>query len=76
MLIKIQVTPNAHKNEILEETANFIRVKIAAPPIKGKANKELVKFLANYFKVKKSAIKIKSGLKSKNKIVQIQLEKK
>ena len=71
MLLKVHVVPNAQKNEVIGKTNSFIKVKIAAPPVKGKANKELVRFLAGYFKIKKSAISIKSGLKSRNKIIEI-----
>jgi hypothetical protein len=71
MLIKVKVTPNSPKNEVIEYTANFIRVKIAANPEKGKANKELIKFLADYFHIPKSAITIKSGETKKEKYLEI-----
>jgi len=71
MLFKVKVTPNSAKNEIIEHTANFMRVKIAANPEKGKANKELIKFLADYFHISKSAITIKSGETKKEKYLEI-----
>jgi uncharacterized protein (TIGR00251 family) len=69
--LKIKVTPNAKKNEIIESSNNFMRVKINASPEKGRANKELIKFLAKHLNIKKSAILIKSGEKSRTKIIQI-----
>jgi len=71
MLIKVKVIPNSAKNEIIEHTANFMKVKIAANPEKGKANKELIKFLADYFHISKSAITIKSGNQSRNKTIEV-----
>lgn len=71
MLIKLKVIPNANHNAIVEKTPTFMKVKIKAAPEKGKANKELIKFLAQELNVKKSSIKIKSGEKSRTKIIQI-----
>ena len=71
MLIKIRVTPNSSKNEIIEHTGNFMKIRINAVPKKGKANKELIKFLAKYFNVSKSSIIIKSGEKKKEKYLEI-----
>jgi len=48
-----------------------LRVKVAAPPIEGKANKELINILSKHFKVSKSKISIIGGEKSRNKIVEI-----
>jgi len=70
--LKLRVIPNAKKNEIIEESNSFMRIKISAPPIEGKANKELIKFLAKHFDIKKSAISIKNGEKSRTKIIQIE----
>lgn len=47
------------------------KVKIKAVPERGKANKELVEFLAKHFKVEKSNISIKSGNQSQIKLVNI-----
>lgn len=76
MRINIKITPNAKKSEILSKERDlfggeYLRVKIAAPPIEGKANRELVNILSEHFKVSKSKISIISGQKSRNKIVEI-----
>ena len=48
VLIKIYVQPKAKKNEIdrVDEWRGRLKVRIKAPPVEGKANKELVKFLS------------------------------
>jgi hypothetical protein len=72
MLIKLKVIPGAKKNEIVEHAGSFMRVKISAQPEKGKANRELIKFLAEYLKVPKLAIEIKSGLTQREKFLEVQ----
>ena len=57
----------------LDEIEETLLVEIKSIPQKGKANKEIVKELKKYFK---KEIKIISGLKSKEKIVEIDLDKK
>ncbi|MDD5731619.1 MAG: DUF167 domain-containing protein [Patescibacteria group bacterium] len=76
MKISVHLTPNAKKSEILGEQDDLfggkvLRVKVAAPPIEGKANKELINILSEHFDVPKSKISILSGEKSRNKIVEI-----
>jgi len=69
-LINIRVITNARKNEVIPEGDGF-KVRVTAPPIEGRANQAVIELLAEYFKVRKSAIKIIRGEKSKNKIVEI-----
>lgn len=68
--INIRVIPNAKKNEVIQE-ADCLKVKVTAPPVEGKANKALVEILAEYFNVRKNAIKIIKGERSKNKVILI-----
>ena len=52
MTLRVKVIPRSAKNEIVGELADgTLKVKIAAPPDKGKANDELVAFLAGHFGV-------------------------
>ena len=51
---------------------NQIIVGIKSRPIKGEANKEIIKKLARHFKISTSLIQIKSGQRSKQKIIEIQ----
>lgn len=67
----VKVTTRAPKNEITECEGDFLKIKITAPPAKGKANKELIKFLARHFKIAQSAISIIKGEKSRNKVIGI-----
>ncbi|PIW35632.1 MAG: hypothetical protein COW26_03410 [Nitrosopumilales archaeon CG15_BIG_FIL_POST_REV_8_21_14_020_33_23] len=68
MLYKVNVEFN---KEFLSVEENQITIGIKTKPIKGEANKEIIKRLAKHFKISTSRIQIKSGHKSKQKIIQI-----
>jgi uncharacterized protein (TIGR00251 family) len=68
----VKVTPNAGRNEITGFKEGFLQVRIAAPPEKGKANKELTDFLSKTLGVKKSSILIIKGQTSRNKVIIIE----
>ena len=54
IVANIKISPNAKKNEIIRE-GEFVKIKITAQPIDGKANKALVEFLSKYFKIPKTS---------------------
>lgn len=62
--MEIIVKPNKNKTEIIKETPSQIILNVKAAPEKGKANKEIIKFLSKHFKKR---VKIIKGLKSKRK---------
>ena len=68
--INLKVIPNAKHNKFIEENG-ITKVYLNSPPVDGKANKSLIDFLAEHFKIKKSKIKIVHGEKNRNKIVEI-----
>ncbi|MDP2672913.1 MAG: DUF167 domain-containing protein [Nanoarchaeota archaeon] len=68
MKIKIKIKPNSGKQEIIKNEEDYI-VCLKSAPENNKANMELVKLLKKYFK---KEVKIKSGLTSRNKIVEIE----
>jgi len=65
------VIPNSKKPSVKKENDTYV-VRVDAPPTKGRANKRLIEILAEYFGVKKSRIRIISGEKSREKIVEIE----
>ena len=70
--LAVKVTPNAGRNEITGWRDGALQVKIAAPPEKGKANKELIDFLSQALGVKKSAVTIITGLTGRNKTIAVE----
>ena len=72
--ITVEVKTNA-KNILVEKiTDSVYKVRLKATPIDGKANNQLINTLADYFKVSKSQVEIKSGKSSKTKIILIYLD--
>ena len=69
--IWVQVQPNARGNEVQGEKDGIWQLKIAAPPVKGKANQELVKFLGDVLQVRKSNLEIEKGLTGRRKLIVI-----
>jgi hypothetical protein len=69
--IRVKVTPGASKNQIVGFEDGFVRIKVAAPPVKGKANKALRDYLAKRLRIKKGDIEIASGEHSRVKTVSI-----
>ncbi len=69
--LSVKVIANASRNEILGFVNGTWRLRIAAPPEKGKANKELIEFLSNQLKIGKDAVHIIKGHTSHNKIIGI-----
>jgi uncharacterized protein len=71
MRIYVRVTPRAGKNEVLKISEGEYKVKVTAPPEKGKANVAVVKLLADFFRVPKSSITIIGGKSTRVKLIEI-----
>lgn len=69
--ISVRVIPNASKSEVVGRELDVIKVRLAAPPIDGKANEELIRVLAEHYDVPKSTITIVKGHIGKMKMVEI-----
>lgn len=70
MLLTVRVVPNAKKERLLEEEGR-VKVYLNAPPVEGKANDALIDFLAEHYKVRRSAVRIVRGETSRTKVVEI-----
>ena len=69
LIFKVRVVPRASRSELVGEHDGALRVRIAAPPVDGAANDELVRLLARAFGVPRSAIAITGGHAAKLKTV-------
>jgi uncharacterized protein len=69
--ISVKITPNSGRNEIAGLSGEVWRIKVAAPPEKGKANKELIEFLSEILGIRKDKITLIRGLTSHNKVIAI-----
>ena len=68
--MRYEVEVKFHK-DFIEVNGDRILIGLTSKPEKGEANRELLRKLANNFKVSTSQIKIVSGLRSRRKIVEI-----
>jgi uncharacterized protein len=71
--LRVKVKPNAKRQQIQTAEDGSLQVSLTSPPVQGRANAELIKLLAEEFQVPRSYIQIKSGLSSKQKIVEIHM---
>ena len=70
MTVRVKVIPRSAKTEIVGEMADgTLKIKVAAPPEKGKANEELVRFLAAHYGVDR--VEIVSGHTAALKMVRV-----
>lgn len=72
---RVKVKPNSKRQSIKEEADGSLTVYLKSSPIDGKANEELIELLAEKFEISKSRITIKSGLASRQKLLEIDLER-
>lgn len=70
--LTLHAQPGAKRTEFVGLHGEALKIRLAAPPIDGKANKVLTTFLAKYLGVPKAAITILSGESSRHKILWLQ----
>jgi uncharacterized protein len=71
LILELHVQPGAARSEFAGKHGDRIKLRLAARAVDGKANDALIAFLSEHFKVPKRSVRILSGLKSRQKRVQI-----
>jgi hypothetical protein len=71
LTFNVFVVARASRSEIVGEHDGALKVRIAAPPVEGAANRELQRLLAKIFKLPQNAVEIVAGMNSKRKVVRI-----
>jgi len=69
--LRLHIQPGAKKTEVVGLHGEALKIRLAAPPVDGKANACLLAFLADRFGVAKSAVSLLSGDSSRAKRVHI-----
>ena len=72
MIVKVRVIPNSDRTDIVGRLGSILRVKLATPAIEGRANKLLIRFLADFFEVKTSKVFLRRGQRGREKIIEIE----
>ncbi|MHB8346674.1 MAG: DUF167 domain-containing protein [Acidiferrobacterales bacterium] len=71
LLLRLQVQPRAHRNEIVGTQGECVKVRISAAPVDGLANEQLIAYLAEVFGVSKSRVLLVRGHSAKIKLARI-----
>jgi uncharacterized protein (TIGR00251 family) len=75
LIIDIHVLPRAARDEITGISGGWLKVKISAPPVDGKANRHLIEFFAKTFQVAKRDVVLLTGESSRDKRFRIRSPK-
>ena len=71
LVFSVRVVPRASRSEIIGEHDGALRIRLAAPPVDGAANEDLVRTLARAFAVSRSKVEIVGGHSSRSKQISI-----
>jgi uncharacterized protein (TIGR00251 family) len=72
IVLQLSIQPGARRSEVAGRTGDgFLKVRVHAPAVEGKANKELIRFLAEFLDLPKSNIVIVSGELARKKRVMV-----
>jgi uncharacterized protein (TIGR00251 family) len=70
-VLRLTVVPGAQRTQVVGLYGDRLKVRLAAPPEKGAANRELIAFLARALNLPKSALKLTLGPQSRAKVVTV-----
>ncbi|MGE5489956.1 MAG: DUF167 domain-containing protein [Actinomycetota bacterium] len=68
-VVTVHVQPGAKRTEIVGEHGDALKIRLAAPPVDGKANEALLSFLGDKLEVGRRAVDLKAGAMSRRKLV-------
>ncbi len=69
--LSLHIQPRAGRTEVVGPHGDALKIRLAAPPVDGEANEELIRFLAKTLGVAKSAVSIESGGTGRKKRVRV-----
>ena len=72
LTLSIRVQPKASRDEIVGPYGDSLKIRITAPPVDGKANAHLIKYLAKLFGVPRASISLLSGSSGRDKRLRIE----
>lgn len=69
--LTLHIQPGARKTEVAGRHGEALKIRLAAPPVDGKANEALLRFVADTLGLPKAAVSLKSGQTSRQKVVEL-----
>ena len=74
MRLHVRVTPNAKKDEIVGWQQDVLKIRLAAPPLEGRANEALRQFLARRLHLPPTSLTLLRGSHGRDKLIDLPLE--
>jgi hypothetical protein len=71
LTLTLHVQPGAKRTEVADLHGDALKIRLAAPPVEGRANEALLKFIAESFGVPLRQVELKQGGQSRHKVVAI-----
>lgn len=71
LTLTLHIQPGAKKTELAGLHGDALKIRLAAPPVDGKANEALLRFVAETLAVPKAAVCLKSGQTSRRKVLEV-----
>jgi uncharacterized protein (TIGR00251 family) len=65
----IRVQPRASRSEIVGVHGDMLKIRLAAPPVDGAANEELIRVLSSTFSLKRANLSMLSGASARTKVM-------
>ena len=69
--LTLHIQPGARKTEVAGVHGDALKIRLAAPPVDGKANAALIGFIADRLGLAKSAVSLRSGQTSRHKVLEV-----
>ena len=69
--LTLHIQPGAKKTEVVGLHGDALKIRLAAPPVDGKANEALIRYIAERLQLSKSAVSLKSGQTSRQKVLEV-----
>ncbi len=67
----VHVQPRAKRSEVAGRHGDAVKVRLAAPPVDGAANEELVRFMAETLRLPRRAVRVVAGLTARRKTIEV-----
>lgn len=69
--VRLLVQPRASRTEVVGEHGDAIKLRVAAPPVEGEANREVVRFLSKLLGIPAGSVELLSGESGRRKVVEL-----
>ena len=76
IILHVQVQARASTDAVVGVIGDYLKIRITAPPVEGRANEHLIAYLAKLFGVPKNSVVLERGESAKHKVLRIRSPKK